>query len=113
MPRQRTTATSCWTVNGSWSLPPNLNHESVWCLLGHQLGNHIIDRGLGKLFYAPCDVQLSDNDVVQPDLLFVSREREHLLSGDQHVQGASNLRGRDPLSLDCGEGSRPKHAKAQ
>ena len=70
---------------------PNLNHESVRSLLGHHLSNHIIDRGLGKLFYAPCDVRLSDNDVVQPDLLFVSREQEHLLSGGQNVQGAPDL----------------------
>jgi len=36
-------------------------------------------------------VVLSDTDVVQPDLLFVSREREHLLSGGENVQGAPDL----------------------
>ena len=40
---------------------------------------------------APCDVILSDNDVVQPDLLFVSHEREHLLSSSQNVRGAPDL----------------------
>ena len=70
---------------------PNIKHESVRSLLGHHLGNFIIDHGLGKLFYAPCDVVLSESDVVQPDLLFVSREREHLLSGGQNVQGAPDL----------------------
>ena len=40
---------------------------------------------------APCDVVLSDTDVVQPDLLFVSREREHLLSGGENVRGAPDL----------------------
>ena len=34
---------------------------------------------------------LSDTDVVQPDLLFVSREREHLLSGGENVRGAPDL----------------------
>ena len=34
---------------------------------------------------------LSNTDVVQPDLLFVSREREHLLSGGENVQGAPDL----------------------
>ncbi len=70
---------------------PNLKHESVRSLLGHHLSNFIIDHGLGKLFYAPCDVLLSDNDIVQPDLLFVSREREDLLRGGQNVQGAPDL----------------------
>ncbi len=34
---------------------------------------------------------LSDTDVVQPDLLFVSREREHLPSGGDNVRGAPDL----------------------
>ena len=34
---------------------------------------------------------LSDTDVVQPDLLFVSNERAHLLSGGDNVQGAPDL----------------------
>ena len=34
---------------------------------------------------------LSDTDVVQPDLLFVSREHEHLLSSGEHVRGAPDL----------------------
>ena len=51
----------------------------------------IEDRGLGTLFTAACDVLLSDNEIVQPDLLFVSRERKHLLSGGQNVQGVRDL----------------------
>ena len=34
---------------------------------------------------------LSDTDVVQPDLLFVSKERAHLLSGGDNVRGAPDL----------------------
>ena len=41
---------------------------------------------MGKFYFAPYDVVLSDTDVVQPDLLFVSREREHLLTGGQNVR---------------------------
>ena len=70
---------------------PNLKHESVRSRLGRELINFIVEHKLGELFYAPCDVLLSDNDIVQPDLLFVSRERKHLLSGGQNVQGAPDL----------------------
>ena len=59
--------------------------------LGGRLGRFVEERTLGKLFAAPCDVVLSDHDVVQPDLLFVSREREHLLSGGDAVRGAPDL----------------------
>ena len=70
---------------------PNLKHQELQFRLGRELGNFIVERSLGKLFFAPCDVVLSDTDVVQPDLLFVSLEREHLLSGGENVQGAPDL----------------------
>ena len=49
------------------------------------------ERRLGKVFPAPCDVVLSNTDVVQPDLLFVSRERERILLGGDNVLGAPDL----------------------
>ena len=70
---------------------PNLKHQDVQFELGFQLGRFIKERALGKFFFAPCDVVLSDHDVVQPDLLFVSRERERLLSGGDAVRGAPDL----------------------
>ena len=70
---------------------PNLKHQTVQLELATQLRQFIRDRALGKLFIAPCDVVLSDTDVVQPDLLFVSRGREHLLSGGENVRGAPDL----------------------
>ena len=42
------------------------------------------------MFIAPCDVVLSDTNVVQPDLLFISQEHRHLLSGGENVQATGN-----------------------
>ena len=70
---------------------PNLKHQRVQLRLGRRLAQFIEERALGELFIAPCDVVLTDTDVVQPDLLFVSREREHLLSGGDNVRGAPDL----------------------
>ena len=70
---------------------PNLKHQEVQSRLGRRLAQFIEDRALGKLFFAPCDVVLSDTDVVQPDLLFVSRARGHLLRGGENVRGAPDL----------------------
>ena len=70
---------------------PNLKHQRVQFRLGQKLGQFTLDHELGEFFYAPCDVALSDTDVVQPDLLFVSRERDHLLSGGENVRGAPDL----------------------
>ena len=70
---------------------PNLKHQRAQRRLGRRLDQFIEERELGEIFYAPFDVVLSDTDVVQPDLLFVSRRREHLLSNGANVQGAPDL----------------------
>ena len=70
---------------------PNLKHQRLQLRLGVRLAQFIEERGLGELFLAPCDVVLSDTDVVQPDLLFVSRERRRLLSNGDNVRGAPDL----------------------
>ncbi len=70
---------------------PDLRHQRVQLRLARRLAGFIEERGLGELFIAPCDVVLSDTEVVQPDLLFVSREREHLLTSGDNVRGAPDL----------------------
>ena len=62
---------------------PNLKHQTVSAEIYAQLRQFIKARSLGTLLYAPCDVLLSANDVVQPDILFVSRQREQLLRDGQ------------------------------
>ena len=70
---------------------PNIKHQKVQARLHYRLTRFILDHEPGELLLAPCDVVLSETDVVQPDLLFVCREREHLLSGGENVQGAPDL----------------------
>ena len=70
---------------------PNLKHQRLQLRLGMRLAQFIEERRLGELFFAPCDVVLSDTDVVQPDLLFVSNERNHLLLGGDNVRGGPDL----------------------
>lgn len=48
------------------------------------------DMGLGWVYFAPFDVVLTYNDVVQPDLLFISRESADILT-EANVQGAPDL----------------------
>lgn len=70
---------------------PNLKHQSVLGRLHFELERFLRKQPLGTLFMAPCDVVLSDHDVVQPDLLFVSQAREILLSNAENVRGGPNL----------------------
>ena len=48
------------------------------------------DAGIGELFSSPLDVVLSARDVVEPDLLFVTKSRLGILTED-NVQGAPDL----------------------
>ena len=70
---------------------PRLRHQEVQSRLGSRLSAHVESEGLGKLYFAPTDVVLSNSDVVQPDLLYVSNERSHVLQGGDNVQGAPDL----------------------
>ena len=44
----------------------------------------------GRIYFAPCDVVLSEEDIVQPDIFFISKEREHIIT-ERNIQGAPDL----------------------
>ena len=69
---------------------PNLYHQAVSKRLQYQLYTKIELAGLGTLYCAPCDVQLSDHDIVQPDLLVVLSSRSHVFTPTK-VKGAPDL----------------------
>ena len=69
---------------------PRVDHQRVVLKLASLLDAFVEDRGLGVVLPAPCDVVLSDTDVVQPDLLFVAAERAHIIA-PENVRGAPDL----------------------
>ncbi len=72
------------------SAAPNMSHQSVQSNLGIRLGNFVNDDRLGWVFFSVTDVVLSDHDTVQPDLVFVSRERRNIIT-DANIQGSPDL----------------------
>jgi Uma2 family endonuclease len=69
---------------------PNLYHQAVSKRLQHQLYTKIELAGLGTLYNAPCDVQLSEHDIVQPDLLVVLSSRTRIFTSTK-VKGVPDL----------------------
>ena len=69
---------------------PNMDHQDVVTNLGTHVSVFVREGDLGKLYFAPTDVILSDSEVVQPDLLFISKEREHIRT-PANIQGAPDL----------------------
>ncbi len=50
---------------------PTSYHQLVLQRINIQLFNQIMSTGLGTVFVAPIDVELSEHDIVQPDLVVV------------------------------------------
>ncbi len=69
---------------------PSLRHQQAVGSLGANLHRYAATSGFGTLFFAPVDVVLSDIDVVQPDLVWVSSSRAEILT-DANIQGAPDL----------------------
>jgi Uma2 family endonuclease len=54
---------------------PNTFHQRIIMRLSAQMHNHAQENDLGEVFTSPIDLIFSDTDVVQPDVLFVAKER--------------------------------------
>ena len=69
---------------------PNTKHQRVSLTLAVAISSYLRQHPIGELFTAPFDVVFSDLDVVEPDLLYISRERAGILT-PQHVRGVPDL----------------------
>ena len=69
---------------------PGEPHQSAQAALGSRVFLFVEQRGLGRVYFSPFDVVLSDTDTVQPDLLFVSNERLDIIT-PANIQGAPDL----------------------
>ena len=69
---------------------PTSRHQRILARLFRILANHIAARRLGEIFCAPLDVQWSEHDATQPDLLFVAEGRRGRV-GRRGVTGPPDL----------------------
>ncbi len=69
---------------------PSWFHQSISATLFRSLDSHMRARGLGEVRFAPLDVVLSEHDVVQPDLMFISKARLKIVR-EGVVRGAPDL----------------------
>jgi len=69
---------------------PVTKHQKILTNLGVALVNHVKGNSLGDVFFAPYDVVLDDENVVQPDILFISKVRLSII-GEKNVHGAPDM----------------------
>ncbi len=69
---------------------PNTQHQTIRMDMGMALYIFVKERESGTVWPVLLDVVLTDTDIVQPDIMFISNERSHILTED-NVQGSPDL----------------------
>jgi len=72
---------------------PSEYHQRILRNLAFLLWRFVKERGLGWVYFAPLDVVLGegeDREVVQPDIIFISRERTGIIA-EEEIRGAPDL----------------------
>ncbi len=68
---------------------PIANHQTILLNLAKTFLDYLNDHPIGKVYVSPLDVILSEFDVLQPDLMFVLKERTGIVK--DWVRGAPDL----------------------
>src|SRR5687768_7994530 len=72
------------------SPPPNRWHQRVLSRLFSIITAVVIRDDLGELYFGPIGVVLAEPDGMEPDIVFVRRERAEILS-DRGIEGPPDL----------------------
>ena len=79
-------------INGALVMTPApiVYHQRISRTLGFKLYAFVEKNALGEVFYAPIDVQFSENNVYQPDIVFIHRDREEII-GEKRIEGPPDI----------------------
>src|SRR5207247_11268640 len=69
---------------------PTPYHQKISRKVERLLEDHVLAQGLGEIFDAPCDLLVSEIDIVQPDIFYISKGRLSIIK-EKNIQGAPDL----------------------
>ena len=69
---------------------PETDHQRISSRLERVLDGHVFRHRLGEILHAPIDAVLSENDIVQPDVVFISNTRSGIVT-KKNIHGAPDL----------------------
>ena len=69
---------------------PNTAHQRISGELLFRLVGFSEKNDVGEFFHAPCDVYFDEENVLQPDIFFISKARTSII-GEANIQGAPDL----------------------
>ncbi len=70
--------------------PPITYHQKVSREIGFRILIFLKEKGLGEMFHAPIGVRFSDEIALQPDIIFISKERMHIIK-EKYIDGVPDL----------------------
>ncbi len=65
-------------------------HQRISRNIEYYLFGFVQKHDLGEVYYAPIDIYLGNQEVYQPDILFIAKDRLSII-GKKNIQGAPNL----------------------
>ena len=65
-------------------------HQEISRKLSRNIGRFIEENGLGTLYYAPLDVIFGEQEVYQPDIIFISNDNA-IIIGEKNIKGAPDM----------------------
>ena len=69
---------------------PSTDHQGISGNLGFLILGFVKEKGLGKVFLAPVDVVFDDDEVYQPDIVFIKGERQNIIKKNA-IHGVPDL----------------------
>lgn len=69
---------------------PNPRHQIVSANLFKKLADFVNGKGMGVILYSPIDVYLGRENAYQPDIVFISKDRQDIIQEDG-IYGAPDL----------------------
>lgn len=71
---------------------PEYKHQDISISLASRMYLYVEDHNLGRILEAPMDVHFDENNVFQPDIIFISKDRmPELLADGKRIMGAPDL----------------------
>ena len=69
---------------------PEYEHQSLSRVIEREIENFVLNNKLGEILHAPLDVYFDEQNVYQPDILFISKENSSIIK-DGKIKGAPDL----------------------
>jgi len=69
---------------------PTTKHQRISKRIFIEIIKFVESHFLGEIFHGPLDVVFDNENVMQPDILFISKERMDII-GEKNIQGAPDL----------------------